>query len=118
MNDFEAKQSIRQIMLFHRGRVNAIKRRDFCELLGWKFNSTNDRRLREFITEIRRGDSMNEPFPILSCPNGYYLPATREEKEAGIKYFNSYIKDACITLRALKQGGERYLIGDKQEAML
>lgn len=118
MNDFEAKQEIRQVMLFHRGLDNAISRRELCVTLGWEPNSTNDRYMRKLITELRRGDSNFEPLAILSGGDGYYLPVTRKDIDEGLKFLRSYVIDACITIRALKVGSEREITGDKQEAML
>ncbi len=118
MIELELKQAIRQVMLYHQGRQNAINRRDLCKALELPFNSTSDRRIRELITELRRGDSLNEPFPILPCNDGYYLPATEKEKQAGVDKYQSYIKDACITLRALKKGGTRYVAGDSQVRLI
>lgn len=113
MNEVEVKQDIRRIMEYH-PRRHPIKRRDLLVALGMVATTTNDRWVRKLIKDLRRGDSISEPFPILPCGNGYYLPQTEQDRQEGIEKYQSYIEDASITLHALKRGGIRYVEGDSQ----
>ncbi len=101
MNEVEVKHTIPKIVRFC-GFDNQISRRALLEELGLAPTTTNDRKLRELIRELRRGDELNPPFPILPGKDGYYYPQTETEKQEGIEKYSSYVKDACITLNALK----------------
>lgn len=112
MTDTELKESVRRIMYRHVGRGFPIDRADLLDALGLPHTSSADRRLREIIRQLKR-----DLFPIQFAtekPAGYYLPANERELIEGIEKLKGYVKDECITIRALRTGGSRFLAGDKQ----
>lgn len=55
----------------------AVKKEKLCELLGWEYNTSNDRRIRDLISILA------ELKPIVATSNqrGYYLAKSKEDLE-------------------------------------
>lgn len=97
------KPQLKHIIENHRGRTNAIKRRDLRILL----NDINDRKLRLIKTELIR-----EGVPVLSAtkqPAGYYMPTSHDELRTGLKTLQSYIIELCKDYRDIKKSGKLFL---------
>ena len=99
MNDTDLKQGIKRIMLSHIGRANPIDYKTMRQDLGLSERESDKRHLRELTRELKR-----DLFPILF--------ATKPPE--GTENLKGYVIDECITIRALKTGGSRFLQGDKQ----
>lgn len=97
------KPQLKHIIENHRGRTNAIKRRDLRVLL----NDINDRKLRLIKTELIR-----EGLPVLSAtkePAGYYMPDNLVELRDGLSTLQSYIIELCKDYRDIKKSGHLFL---------
>jgi hypothetical protein len=108
------KSDIQAILRRHRGRQNAISRRDLLEAL--EADSSYDRKLRLMIGELRReGEAI---LFATSKPAGYYYPDSLAEVAQGERKILSYIIDLCILKRALKRSGSRYIASEYQEKLI
>ena len=110
----DLKSRIKVLLLKHKGRHSAIRRRHILSELGLPEKA--DRKLRLTISELRR-----EGFPVLfetTHPAGYYLPANLTELNQGMDKLKSYIIDECIILRDLKVYGRMFVAGEKQGVLL
>ena len=97
--DNELKPRLKSILQSREGRHKAVTRRELRALL----NYSNDRKLRLTIAELRK-----EGIPILFAtdkPAGYFIPATWEELQTGLKSYRSYIIDFCIQRAYIKKAG-------------
>lgn len=103
MNNNDIKPQLKAIFQNHIGRTNAITRRELRVLL----NDINDRKMRLLKTALIR-----EGLPVLSAtdnPAGYYMPASRQELQIGLKTLQSYIIELCKDYRDLKKYGGIWL---------
>ena len=108
------KNALKALMVKHRGKQNAIKRRDILHELG--LLEKDDRNLREQIAELRR-----EGFPVMfstSRPQGYFLPDDITELNGCLDNLRSYIKAECIILRDLKVKGRMFVESEYQGILL
>ena len=108
----EFKPRLKAFLESHRGRPEAITRREIKDTLDYH----NDRKLRILIGEIRA-----EGLPVLFStkkPAGYFVPATFEELRVGLDSFRSYVIALCVQSARIKHSGELYLKEEKQGALL
>lgn len=84
--------------LHHQHRF--ITKEEICEMLGWEYNSSNDRKIRDTINVIKKRK------PIVATPDrkGYFAPIQKEDLEEVIhqwKYIDSIIEDLQETKKPL-----------------
>lgn len=84
-------------MMLRSGAENAVPVRNFCNA-----TELSDRLLRLHVERMR-----DSGIPILSCKNGYYLPADEDELKQYIakmeKTARSYFKSLRSARKALKE---------------
>lgn len=107
------KHDIELIISRHVGKQTAIPVKLLCELLDWP--EAEERTLRKHIEDLRL--SQDGP-PILSCADGYYMPANLEELEGMLDKQRKTLKSYGQVYARLKRNGMRYLQGETQRRLL
>ena len=110
LTETNLKSQVKHILERHEGRQSAITRRELRRILG--LDMRQDRKLRLLIVELRE-----DGFPVLFAttkPAGYYMPTSFAELKVGLDKMRSYVIDECISIRAVKMLGLRYLQGQEQ----
>jgi hypothetical protein len=108
------KPRLKSLLEYHRGRNNAILRREIRRIL--EIELKDDRQLRLLIGELRR-----DGVPVLFStkkPAGYYVATNLKELQEGMEAMRSYIIDECRTLRDLRIYGQRYLAKEEQGVLV
>lgn len=97
--------------LYHQRRF--VTKQELCAELGWEYNSTNDRKIRDTINIIKKRK------PIVATPDrkGYFAPICAvdlEEVKHQWKYIDSIIADLMETKKPLIEFCEKFgsAVGD------
>lgn len=78
-----------------------VTKEEICEMLGWEYNLTNDRKVRDTINIIKKIK------PIVATPDrkGYFAPKffdiDEEEVDHQLNYIDSIIDDLLATKQPL-----------------
>jgi hypothetical protein len=91
--------------LYHQHRF--VTKEELCAELGWEYNSSNDRKIRDTINVIKKLR------PIVATPNrkGYFAPTNAsdlEEVKHQWKYIDSIIADLMETKKPLIEFCEKF----------
>jgi hypothetical protein len=81
---------IMQIMASHRGRENAIPRRELADKLHRFAINLEDRALRSIYSTL----------PICSCDDGLFIPAHWYEVQDYLRYYGSHVRPELLKARA------------------
>ena len=74
-------EEIKNILMQHRGKSNAITSREIAYKVGINEDDTHAK-TRKIIRDVKEKDNI----PVLACNKGYYFPETEEE-------FNEYMEN-------------------------
>ena len=95
----------------HRGRENAIKRKDLLQYLCdigaiEKISETEDRMVRQLIDEMPR---------ICSALEGYYMGRGKPDVDHSISHLNKKAMAILRKIRRKKEAYPQYYLGDQME---
>lgn len=98
----ERLRKIRQIILKHKGRANAIKSKTIATMVGINEDDTHIG-TRSLITKL-----VKEGLPIGACDNGYFLIETQKEVDEYGQLLNSRIQEIYDRLGRLQFNFDMY----------
>jgi len=108
MPDNQLKLQLKDILLRHEGKHQAITSGVLCRLL-----EQPDRTVRLVIRELRA-----DLFPVLSSGEGYFLPANWNELNQCVASMRSRLIEDAKTRRDILKAGALYLKPAKQGVLL
>ena len=111
----ELKASIKLIMERHIGIKNAIHRDILLEKLGLPKTDSADRRMRKAIESIRLDQ---DGLPIMHSQDGYYLPATEADRQAGLSLMRKRAVSEYRNYKRVQRNSERFLAREHQGSLL
>ena len=94
------KEIANSIYAFMKQARRNVSKEEICAYLGWEYNSSNDRKVRDTINRLKKRK------PIVATPDqkGYYLCLTKDDKEKcehQWAYIDSIIRDLELTKKPL-----------------
>ena len=94
------KEIANKIYTFMKATRRNVTKEEICAYLGWEYNSSNDRKVRDTINRLKKRR------PIVATPDqkGYYLCLTKDDIERCRHqwlYIDSIIQDLELTKKPL-----------------
>ncbi len=100
-NDF-----LTRLQVHHRGKENAVKRKDLLAWLRQYWPDLTDRDMRRMREELRAKG-------VCSGPTGYFIAETKAEVDEAIEYYRKYAMSLLQAKKEIEAAYPEYY-GDKQ----